>query len=128
MDIKKLPILLIAIPLLAHAANWTLVSLSTEGDKYFIDTQSITRSGDSVTFWVKKNYASRDKYGDLSAKVNETVNCRTRESNSRYMMFFDDLDNHGKQTSSFSPKDKAWEPIPPESVSESQLKFVCKYK
>ena len=114
------------IPLLAIASNWVYVGKASNSNTFFIDNQSISRSGDSVTFWVKTNYASRDSYGDLSSKINQTINCRTRELIHRYFMFYDDLDNKGKLTISTAPPSPTWEPIAPDTVNELLLKFVCR--
>jgi hypothetical protein len=114
-------------PCLAIASNWVLVDKNSGGTTFFIDTQSIQRSGDSVTFWEKANRLSRSNNGDLSSKINLTINCRTRELISRYFIFYDDINNQGKITSSFAAlASEKWEPIPPDSVSEEEMKFVCK--
>ena len=124
---KKLIFIVLMIPLLATASNWVNIGNSSEGYIFYIDTQSMNRSGDSVTFWMKKNYPTRDKYGDFSSKSNETINCRTREYITRYLMTYDDLNNNGKNTDSISkPASVSWEPIPPESMIEIAMKFVCK--
>ena len=53
---KKLIFIVLMIPLLATASNWVNIGNSSEGYIFYIDTQSMNRSGDSVTFWMKKNY------------------------------------------------------------------------
>lgn len=126
-EMKKFFLIVLMIPCLASASNWVLISKTVDGTTFSIDTQSIQRSGDSVTYWYRSNYSSRDEDGDLSSKVNRTTNCRTREVISRYFMFYDDINNNGKQTSSFAaPSSTIWKPISPDSVDESIMKFVCK--
>ena len=105
------------------STKWTLISNTANG-VLFIDASSIQKSGDSYTFWQKTNFDKRQDNGDLSSKVQRTVNCRTRESIYRYMMFYDDIDNNGKLTSSFNPKDD-WNPIPPDSVDWAIYQYVC---
>ena len=123
---KKLLFMVLMIPLLANASNWVYVDKNSYGDTFFVDSQSTQRSGNSVTFWEKVNYGTRGKYGDLSAKLNSTINCKTREKINRYSMFYDDLDNTGKLTTSGATTSEQWEPIAPDTITEGIMKFVCK--
>jgi len=115
---------LCTVSLPSYAADWVIVDRNTDGDLFF-DKSSLQRDGDSVTFWVKVNYKERGTNGDLSAKVQETVNCRRREKIMRYIMTFDDIDNGGRLINSGDPKDK-WKPIAPETVNWSIMQFVCR--
>ena len=123
---KKLLFIVLMTPLLASASNWVYVDKNSYGDAFFVDSQSTQRSGNSVTFWEKVNYGTRGKYGDLSAKLNSTINCKTREKINRYSMFYDDLDNTGKLTTSGATTSEQWEPIAPDTITEGIMKFVCK--
>ena len=122
---KKLIILFLFLPVFANASNWILVSKSTDGDSYYLDSQSIMYNGNEVSYWAKVNYKSRNKFGDLSSKEQWAINCRTRESNLLYMNSYSDFDNRGTTTGSYkAPAD--WRPIAPDSIAEEILKFVCK--
>lgn len=124
--IKKGLSIVLLLPLFAMASNWIRIGESTSGDKFFVDIQSISRSGNTVTYWVRTNYASRDQDGDLSSKINQTMNCATRELKSIYLMFYDDFDNQGINSSSFAARNKEWRPIAPDTVSDSIYRFLCK--
>ncbi len=113
-------------PSLAIAANWVFIAQSVGGTSYFVDTQSMQKSGNSVTYWEKVNYSDRDKYGDLSSKVQYTANCARREKIMRYSIFYDDTNNAGNITTSGPAINPQWNPVPPESVSEGVMKFVCR--
>ena len=106
-------------------SNWVYINTSTEGDVFFIDNNSIQKSSDSITFWRRTNYRQRDQFGDLSSKIQDTINCRTREIISRYYMFYDDINNAGTMTTS-SAKKSSWEPIAPDTVSWRWFEHVCK--
>ena len=106
-------------------SNWVHVATSQNGTVFFIDNNSMQKSGDSITYWESANYSQRDVYGTLSAKVQSTINCRTREKIMRYSMYYDDINNTGKLTSNGDVKD-SWTPIAPDSVVWSQFVFVCK--
>jgi len=106
-------------------SNWVFVTTSQDGAVFFIDSNSMQKSGNSITFWKMINYVQRDKYGDLSAKIQSTINCKSREDIMRYSLYYDDINNTGKLTSSGDVKD-SWKPIAPDSVNWAQFQFVCK--
>lgn len=106
-------------------ANWIMIDKNRGGDIFFIDASSIQRSGDSVTHWIKVNFAKRDEFGDFSSKSQDTINCRTREVISRWFMTYDDVDNNGKLTSNFQPKN-SWRPISPNSTQWRFYEVVCR--
>ena len=115
--------ILILCSSISYGSEWVEVAASKKST-YLVDTQSIQKNGNSVTFWYRINYKTRDKYGELSVKVNGTINCKTKESQDNYAIYYDDLDNNGNITQSLSPK-KYWTPIPPDTVFEGVMKFVC---
>jgi hypothetical protein len=122
---KKIVVIIITIfPIFSYANRWVEVTSSSDA-RYYVDTQSIQKSGNSVTFWEKSNKNKRDEFGDLSAKANSVINCRTRETKILYLMTYDDFDNNGKLTASISPTKAEWKPIAPETISEFIMKFVC---
>jgi hypothetical protein len=107
-------------------SNWLYIGENVENESFFIEQNSIQRSGDSVTFWRRVNNAQRDSNGNYSSKVQFTVNCRTQEMIMRYLMFYDDLNNSGKLTDSFSAINPNWRPIAPDSMDSAVLRTVCK--
>jgi hypothetical protein len=127
---KNLLIVLSLVVLSAgvHAnSRWVFVASSVDQNKFYVDLNSFQRSGDSVTFWNRSNFSNRDKDGNLSVKEQLTINCRTRELTTRYLMFYDDIDNNGKLTSSFSTaRHSVWEPIAPDTINWNIMKTVCK--
>lgn len=111
----------------SHAqSNWIYVATNSLEDDYFVETASVQKQGDSITFWFRTNFKERHKTGVLSSKIQKTFNCRTREHIDRYAMFYDDLNNNGRVTISFKPGDASWEPVVPDTVLWSVYKFVCK--
>jgi hypothetical protein len=107
-------------------SNWIFVTINDEATFYYIDRNSIQKSGDSITFWNRENLKQRDEFGNLSYKNQVTMNCRTRERISRFIMSYDDLDNNGKLTDSFIVPNAKWKPIPPDSVNWEMMKIVCR--
>ena len=119
-----LPILLLAISAAANS-KWEFVGRNDINDIFYIDSNSYQKSGDSITYWAIRNYGERDKWGDLSSKNQYTINCRTREVITRYLITYDDRDSNGKITDSFASK-SSWSPIAPDTINWSIMKHVCK--
>ena len=107
-------------------SNWVFVTSSVNEDDFFVDRGSFQTQGDSVTFWQRINYKQRSKSGDLSVKAQKTINCRTREDITRFLILYDDVNNNGRITDSFKPSNSSWDPIPPDTALWTVYKFVCK--
>ena len=105
-------------------SDWRYITSTVDGDQFLIDQNSILKQGDSVTFWYRRNFSIRDKFGNLSSKVQKTINCRTRDGILRFMLIYDDVNNMGKLTNSYNPND-SWEPIPPDTIFWRFLLHVC---
>ena len=108
-------------------SNWIYLTSTVDNDEFFIEPNSIQKDGDSVTFWTKRNFADRTEFGDLSEKIQRTINCRRREGILRSIQTYDDINNSGKLTASFKSHD-SWRRIVPDSAEWLMMSFVCKYK
>ena len=42
-------------------SNWIYISTSNNDNVFFIDNNSIQKSGDSKTYWAQSNFAQRSK-------------------------------------------------------------------
>ena len=71
-------------------SNWIYLATGNADDVYFIDNNSIQKSGDSKTYWRLDNFAQRSKLGDLSSKIQAAINCKTREIISRYFILYNE--------------------------------------
>lgn len=121
-------LLLTAVPFISNAnSRWVFVaSADDESESWYYDVNTVQKSGDSLTLWIRRNYQLRSPQGVLSLKVQDTINCRTRERINRYIMAYDEIDNNGKLIDSFHAIDPKWRPIPPETMSMELFKVVCK--
>ncbi len=109
------------------SSNWIFVDRTSTGSSFFVDRNSIQKSGDSRTYWTLRNFTERDSVdGALSSKVQRTVNCRTREIIIRHIMLYDDLNNDGKLILSGPSANSKWEPIAPDTLNWTLMEFVCK--
>ena len=106
-------------------SNWVYLTTSVAGWDFFIDKNSMQKSGDSITYWELVNFGQRNEYGNLSAKTQHTINCRTRETIMRYLMLYDDINNTGKLTHSGGATD-SWKPIAPDTLNWDKFQFTCK--
>lgn len=120
-------LLFLIVPISSHASNWVKVATSNNGEVFLIDTESLSRSGDSVTFWGITNYGTKTPQGDLSAKVQRTIKCKTKDLIFRYYMFYDELNGNGKMTSASSAEAySSWVPIAPDTMNDYLFKAVCR--
>ncbi len=117
-------ILFLLTPIFSYASRWVETGRTITA-QFYVDTQSIQRNGNLVTFWERRNYVQRNKFGDLSTKANLVINCRTRESKLLFLITYDDFDNSGKVTTN-TTVNQEWQPIAPDTIEESTMKFVCK--
>ncbi len=107
------------------AAEWLDIGTNRSNDRFFIDVNSIERSGDSVTYWVKLNYAARGADGSLSSKTQYIIHCQARQFALRYIIRYDEPDNIGRILVAREDKG-SWSPIPPDTVIYYHSQLLCK--
>ena len=100
------------------------MGFNPNNDVFFIDANSIQKSGDSYTYWMKSNYGKRASNGALSSRSQYTINCRTREAINRYLIMYDDVDGNGKVIISGDPAG-GWYPIPPDTIIWTYYSYIC---
>lgn len=137
---KKLLIAVLATVMAqqAMAVNWVLVSKTFDGDKYYIDLDSIQAdtlvNGTAVmTAWVQTELKQAEDLGGKkywSGKYFNYFDCRARKSALEY---FATYDKQGKvvlsgNTSSFNRYSSAnWRRVIPDTYGEYLLNAVCAY-
>jgi len=104
--------------------KWIDMGSNPNDDVFFIDVNSIQKSGDSYTFWVKTNNGKRASNGALSAISQQAINCRSRESITKHVIMYDDVDGKGKVIASADPK-LGWYPIPPDTIIWAYYSVMC---
>jgi len=109
------------------STNWFHVGKSTEGNIFFLDLNSVQKSGDLITFWGRSNQAVRGAGGFMSSKTQDTINCRNREIVLRYLIAYDQLNNRGSVVVTVKP-DPEWRPISPDSINWEFYNILCKNK
>lgn len=103
-----------------------LIGSIETGNTFYIDAQSIQRNGNEVVFWRKSNYASRNRFGDLSSKSQWKINCKSQENLKFYEATYRELDNQGAITDSHHYKNQSLTPISSDPIPQKIMAFVCK--
>lgn len=116
---------LLLFPIYVWSSNWIYIGQNSSQTSFFVDIQSISSNGNERTFWYRHNLAARSKWGDLSSKINITINCRVRDFKLNYFITYSDVNNQGDLLESFKGT-QGYEPIPPDSMYESMMRVVCK--
>lgn len=105
----------------AVAADWVLVTASTDGTLGYIDRDSIrTQSNGYKRAWMRIVYAEPIDYGITSTEIFKEFDCRERRSRSiQTIIVIDD-----SISDSFSSTE-GWTYERPDSNGEAGLEYVC---
>jgi len=119
----------------AHASEWVSVNKADDGkSETFIDKASIRVTGSLRKAWAKYNFAHHSQPGngadsnkwqselDMLFSYNCAEQVRRMES---LTIYYEDGTNTTVPADRFS---RAWEPVTPDTVDESMMKFVCAWK
>lgn len=104
----------------AVAADWVFVSENTDGDRFYIERQSIqTTSKNYKRAWVKAYY--QIPFGHITGFKNfEEYDCREGRSRSLQIIYFS-----GREIVSIRNKPDVWSFAAPQTSAETKLKYVC---
>ena len=112
----------IALPAPALAADWVLVSESTNGDKYFVDRQSVRTLPDGYKrVWIQSSYLKTDPDEPNGSKYFKEFDCTGGRERNLQSTFFKGEENLGTD---YNPT--KWTYILPESNVEAIFDFVCR--
>ena len=124
---RKFVFCLLLSPLVASAAEWKYLNYFNGGDSgsleaYFIDPSAIDTSKNIRKAWlysIKKHVKTGVK---TSIKTQIEFNCKAKTNAILNQFAYTDT---GELSSSFTPKEKSWEDIIPDTLGEDWLGFVC---
>jgi hypothetical protein len=123
---------LISLSTLARASDWKYISLDSEGNKYYVDVESVLIEGDTRTFWVNVKYkepkaASEGKiYASMKAQI--SINCAKRTFSYLVTQGLDVKGIPGDYVDYRGLPQYADQPIIPDSLSDGMRKYVCSIK
>ena len=103
--------------------EWKFHNSSSEGDTFYIHTDSIVNDKQYVNFWYLKSYLVPSKYGDFSAKVNVKGDCS--KSRLKYLVHVWYEEPMGKGLGERSNKESEWEYPTPDSIGIDLLHEAC---
>jgi hypothetical protein len=107
-----------------YAANWVYVVTSAKNTDYYYDADTLQRSGDQVTVWLRLDH-SRDKTKkQRESKDWYRYNCVKRTFTLLYTVnYYPD----GKSVSfSYDTYEQRVNPVVPGSLAEDLLEVICK--
>lgn len=113
--------LLVACASPVMAANWVLVGKNTYGSSYEIDRESLTRTGNSVTFWLKVHYGPDAPQGPSDGYLaRRKVNCTDKS----YQDLQTDYQKDGKVIQSSGVEEMRF--AAPDTIAASVVDSACR--
>ncbi len=113
--------LLLACASPALASNWMLVGKNTYGSTYELDRASLTRTGTSVTFWLKVHYGPDAPPGESDGYLaRRKVNCTDHS----YQDLQTDYMKDGKVLRSSGVEEMMY--AKPDTIADSVVESACK--
>lgn len=107
-------------------ADWTYLTTSDGGYEYYVDYSTRKINGSFRSIWRKTIFDTPSKYGDLSTKSLEEFDCKNDAYRIISVTFY--TDKESKNIDNTLKGDPTWEPIIPDSVYGTVLKFICNKK
>jgi hypothetical protein len=115
-----LGIILLAAATPALASNWVLVGTNTYGSTYQIDRETLSRDGNSATFWLKVHYGASAPKGESDGYVaRRKVNCGDRS----YQDLQTNYEKDGKVIQTSGVEEMRF--AAPDSIAASVVESAC---
>ena len=123
---KILGVIILSLFLSSSAnAGWTKVSITTEGDIYYVDFENIRVEDKLIYYWEFMKYGVPTKEGTSSHKIYEILDCNGFLIKPLRFIFYTDKNGTSDPDSQESLIDE-WSPLPPDSVGMKSAKKLCK--
>lgn len=118
--ILSLALCLVSAP---AAAEWTFFQKNQNGTEFFVDFSTYKKTP-ARRAWFLQNFASRDQFGNMSAKVLQEADCREDKYRGISWQFYKgQMGDGGLSSSDNTPGE--WVYASPGSVGEEIIKFLC---
>ena len=104
-------------------AEWTLVDIQSNGDKYFYDSENIKKSDGLVYFW-RLISLGQPAEGAKSGAIYRQTDCSIGRLKNIYMVLYSGSDGKGEILVR-EELERGWEYPHPGSVDDRLLKLVC---
>jgi len=123
---KLILTLMLAVVSSSAMAEW-IFSAEDHNSKYYINPDSIRKSGNTVQMWELANFNEVQKMRNgekyLSYKNQTEFKCEARQRRSTYTVLYSEHMGEGNTVHTFDVPDK-WSPAVPESVGETHLEIA----
>jgi|LakMenEpi03Aug12_release.lakeMendotaPanAssembly.Ray.scaffolds.fasta_scaffold958502_2 hypothetical protein len=99
--------------------------------KLFVETNSIKKLGNIVTYWELFDYSNIQSVNEkqyYSKKIKKELNCNAEEYNTLTATAYSENMGFGKVVQSYKYDSKEFEHIIPETIGYRVYKFVCNKK
>ena len=123
---KKISFLILFIISSNIFAEWTLVTFSAKDSVFFIDKETIVKNNSKRKFWVKTNTPNANTGDSKSSRTFNEVDCNDRTIAILSFTGFTEIDFLGEVTVSGKPSYVDHSFVPPDTINEALLEFVCK--
>ena len=125
---KKITILLVIIFTFLFSTtswgDWSYVTESVDGRKFYYDKDRIRKRGKLLYVWVLVDYIKPSEWGDLSSTTYVQLDCSIfRFKRLKYLTYNKSM-GEGKMTTDYTPPDE-WEYPKPNTSGETFYNKVC---
>jgi hypothetical protein len=108
---------LVATP--AAAADWRTVGSNTSGSKYWLDASTKSRTGATVTIWLKVLYGKPGPNGTTGYRAQREIRCDTKSYRDLSTVYFKD-----DEVSSVSGVEES-RTAPAQSIAAAVVEAAC---
>mgnify|MGYP004002746467 CR=1 FL=1 len=106
-------------------ADWTKVTESIRGSKFFMDFQNVRKQSGKVFFWVLQSEQQPDRFGNWSNKHYFKVDCSTMGAVMLTGYYYAKPMGNGRHHSKRYP-DNNWQYPPPNTPINTMIKLACR--
>lgn len=96
-----------------------------QGNRYYLETDNMTRKGYVVYAWRQINRMQADDNGAQFNREQIEFDCNFKRYRKMWTMAYSEQDGGGKMLNSETIPNPEWQHVAPESLPEKMLKFSC---
>jgi hypothetical protein len=110
-------------------AEWTEVSVDIQGNKHFIDMDSIRINGNYRKYWGLVDYSKpqNESSGELSTRKKSEIDCKEEQYRWLSVTAFSEHMENGAVVARLEAIG-SWKQIPPSTIIAGILKTICNWK
>ena len=125
---KKITLLLVIIFTFLFSTtswgDWSYVTGSVDGNKFYYDKDRVRKNGKYIYFWELLDYVKPSQYGDLSLTTYTELDCSIFRFKILKILSYNKSMGEGEMINDFAPKDE-WKYPPPNTLIEFMYNKIC---